>query len=112
MSDFHVLERTEGRLTLVMHFKVPNSRNSGGVPVRQILATEARPSTLPTISAEEAAMLADGRLVERNVQISIRGLDEEEILRAIERKYARTRQNMVESFKLRYSFWGVEGNVE
>ncbi len=111
MSDYHVLSRTEGRVIVVFHFVVPNGTNRAGVKYRDIMKLVAKPSTLPTISEDEAAALTAGALLEVNREISIRGMDEVKIQGSIERIYDRSRRELFDKLQRQYDWWGVEGSV-
>jgi len=112
VSDFHALERTEGRLRVVFHLRVPDANNSIGKSVRSILALMAKPSVLLDISQAEAAALANGALLEYETTIRILGMDEERIQAEIEKVYDRKRQVVIDQFKRKYDWWGAEGSVQ
>lgn len=111
MSDYHALERTEGRLRLVLHIPVPQVSNRVGKPVRDILKEVAKPSVLPGISQQEASALAQGRLLEHETWIRILGMDEERIQREIEKVYDRRKEVAIAQFQRKYDWWGAEGSV-
>lgn len=111
MSDFHALERTEGRLRIVLHIPVPDVNNRVGKKVRDIVKATSKPSVLPDIDASEATALSQGRLMEHDTTIGIRGMDEERIQREIEKVYDRRKQVAVDAFRRKYDWWGAEGSV-
>ena len=112
MSDFHALERTEGRLRVVFHLRVPECEQRVGKQVRYILALIAKPSVLLDISQAEADALANGALLEYETTIRILGMDEERIQAEIEKVYDRKKQVVIEQFKRKYDWWGAEGSVQ